>query len=213
MIDNLDALMASLGASVPAETADTAAMEAALSALEGELGVALPDAYRAFVLRYGGTTFARRVVYPIEEPCPWGQTGAVEQFFGLSGDPASDLRRAALETYPGRIPDETVPIAEDAGGNLVLLGVEGMVRGQVFFWDHEHREVAGRLEEMAADLEAAGVDLRYLDAHALIRRWEVRFPDRRTKPAGYGNVYRVAASFPAFLASLRALTSFPPPSS
>jgi hypothetical protein len=60
---------------------------------------------------------------------------------------------------------------------------------------------------MAAELAGAGEDLRRYDAHRVIRRWEERFPGRRSKPVGYGNVYAVAGSFVAFLSSLAVATT------
>jgi hypothetical protein len=198
MAQHIDEMMARLGIAptLPGTNAD------GVAEFEREIAAPLPAVYRAFLTRYGGARPAGQIEYPIGEPCPWGQRGIVSHFFGLSDDPAMDIRRAALETYAGRIPDETIPIAEDPGNNLVVLGVEGMVKDKVFFWDHEHREVGGRLDEMAAELAGAGEDLRRYDAHRLIRRWEERFPERRSKPVGSGNVYAVAESFVAFLSSL-----------
>ena len=198
MAPPIDEMMSRLGVA-PALTGTNADR---VAAFERDVEAPLPAVYRTFLNRYGGVRPAGQIEYPIREPCPWGQRGIVSRFFGLSDDPDMDIRRATLETYAGRIPDETIPIAEDPGGNLVVLGVEGMVKDRVFFWDHEHREAGGRLNEMAAELTETGEDLRRYDAHRLIRRWEERFPERRSKPLGYGNVYTVAESFAAFLSSL-----------
>jgi hypothetical protein len=35
------------------------------------------------------------------------------------------------------MPEEMLPIAADAGGNLVLLALAGQDAGKVFFWNHE----------------------------------------------------------------------------
>ncbi|MDT5095094.1 MAG: hypothetical protein QOH60_4457 [Mycobacterium sp.] len=106
---------------------------------------------------------------------------------------------SAAQQYVGRIPDETIPVAADPADNLVLLGVEGMVRNRVMFWDHEHRELRRSTAEMADDLEAAGEDLGRADVDAIIALWRKRFGDRSN---GYENVYRVAATFSDFLAHL-----------
>jgi hypothetical protein len=180
--------------------------EEELAGLERAIEAPLPADYRWFLAAYGGWTFHQRVVFPILEPCPWGQQGDLDWFFAITGDPVLDIEQATMNTYAGRIPDETVPVAQDPGGNLVLLGVEGMVRGTVFFWDHERRELAGRMDDLVDDLEAAGEDLSRLDAAGIVRQWEQRFPDRLSKPAGYGNVYRVAGSFDEFLTALRVQT-------
>jgi hypothetical protein len=41
-----------------------------------------------------------------------------------------------FETYSGRIPKNTLPIARDSCGNLWLLSVRGDDAGSVFFWEH-----------------------------------------------------------------------------
>lgn len=176
--------------------------EEEMALLERAIEAPLPADYRRFLAAYGGWTFRQRMVFPIREPCPWGQRGEVDWFFAITGDPVLDIEQATMSTYAGRIPDETIPVVQDPGGNLVLLGVEGMVKGRVFFWDHEHRELAGRMDQLAADLEAAGENLRRLDSAGIVRQWEQRFPHRLTKPAGYGNVYQVADSFDEFLTTL-----------
>jgi hypothetical protein len=51
-----------------------------------------------------------------------------------------DLRRESA-TYEGRIPPGTIAIAEDPGGDLFLLSVDGDSKGSVFYWDHENEPV------------------------------------------------------------------------
>lgn len=177
--------------------------ESELERFEQLLGGRLPSDYRAFLSRYGQTMMGRGARFEILEPNPWGRTASVDQFFGFSTDQSEDIVHLTMETYSGRIPDETLPIGSDAGGNLILLGFDGPVTDHVFFWDHEHREIGDRLEQMAAAVEAKGVDTSSLDDEALIRHWERLFPDQLTKPIGYGNMYKVADSFKTFIESLR----------
>jgi hypothetical protein len=40
------------------------------------------------------------------------------------------------DTYSGRLPENTLPIARDSCGNLWLLSVGGDNVGSVYFWDH-----------------------------------------------------------------------------
>ncbi|MGL5784970.1 MAG: SMI1/KNR4 family protein, partial [Alphaproteobacteria bacterium] len=42
-----------------------------------------------------------------------------------------------MNMYLERIPLNTIPIANDQNGNLVLLSVKGSDRGKIYFWDHE----------------------------------------------------------------------------
>lgn len=174
-----------------------------LASFEERLGVQLPEPYRSFLLRYGGMGLDQPAVFPIEEESPWGKTGRVEQFYGLSNDPTEGIQMATTQTYAGRIPDDTLPIGEDAGGNLVLLGISAAVSDRVWFWDHEHREVVPEsLDELRADVRD-NVDPATLDDHQLIGSWEEANADSLEKPPGWNNVYAVAGSFMEFLKLLR----------
>ncbi len=42
-----------------------------------------------------------------------------------------------LGVYSGRYPKELLPVAEAVGGNLILIRVEGRMKGEIYFWDHE----------------------------------------------------------------------------
>jgi SMI1/KNR4 family protein SUKH-1 len=178
--------------------------EEEIARFEAELGGKLPPVYRDFVKRYGVTSPERGARFPIAEPNPWGKMGTLRYFLGFSPRPHLDIVHQTVETYAGRIPDETIPIATDPGGNLILLGFDGPPTDQVYFWDHEHREAGeDEMDRRIADLESKGEDTNSMDEHALIRRWEELFPEKLTKPARFSNVYRVADTFMAFLESLQ----------
>ncbi len=40
--------------------------------------------------------------------------------------------------YRGRVPVETIPIGQDPGGNIILLGIRGGQYGKVYLWEHEY---------------------------------------------------------------------------
>lgn len=185
----------------PASRHDPAEEE--LADFESQLGGTLPADYRRFLSKYGGTAFERRTRAPLREPSPWGDGCEVMAFYGFTREPLSGIVYETMETFSGRIPDETVPAAYDPFGNLILVGFEGAARDRVWFWDHEHRELGGRLAGMVADLRAEGVDVDSLDDHAVLWHWEELFPERLTKPPRHGNIYAIADSFIAFLESLR----------
>lgn len=42
-----------------------------------------------------------------------------------------------MKIYEGRLPEDLLPIANDEGGNLICIGLEGERLDQIFFWDHE----------------------------------------------------------------------------
>jgi len=114
--------------------------EADLSSLEGRLGARLPEDYRRFVARFGQGALRHGCWFAIREPCPWGQWGLVDQFLGFSADSDGSLPAITFDLFADRIPAGMLPIAEDPGGNLVLLAVAASrPRGSVWFWDHEHR--------------------------------------------------------------------------
>lgn len=203
---NLDAEMERLGAYPvrPASRRDPG--EAEIADFERELGGRLPADYRAFLLRHGQQALRRGGVFTLQEPCPLGEAGQVGTFFGFTTD-GEGIVEATLDTFAGRIPDETIPIADDGRGNLILLGFDGSAAGKVWLWDHEHRELAGRFDEIVADVKAKDVDTSRLDPHAIIWQWERLYPEKREKAPGYGNLYLLAESFSAFLTSLRAISS------
>lgn len=57
----------------------------------------------------------------------------------------------------GRLPPDTMPIARDPFGNLVLLGLHGKCCGNVYFWDHE-REPDGQPDRSNVELVADSFD-------------------------------------------------------
>jgi hypothetical protein len=64
----------------------------------------------------------------------------------------------------GRIPKAMLPIATDAGGNLVLLALGGSHSSNVFFWDHENEgEAVVGIRQVAYALSRD----KLLDAHAV----------------------------------------------
>ena len=108
----------------------------ALERAERAVGQPLPEQYKRFLLENNGG-------YP--EPAsfkitwsgqPWGDqwdVGSVHYFLPVyEGDDPNFLDY--FEIYKNRVPEDTIPIAYDPGGNLILLGISGDSRGKVFFW-------------------------------------------------------------------------------
>lgn len=199
---DIDTVMKELGAYPVRDAHRRNPADADIAAFEDEIGGRLPDDYRAFLKSYGEMALRRGGIYPIDEPCALGRRGRIGRFLGFATG-GNGIVEATLDTFAGRIPDETIPIADDGLGNLILLGFEGAVHGKVWLWDHEHSELAGRLNEIASDLRAKGVDTASLDPHAMIWHWERLYPDKREKPPGYGNLCHVADTFSYFMASLK----------
>ena len=89
------------------------------------MGVRLPSDYVDFLMEFGGGS-------PEDNMYGSESRVSVSGFCGIDGSPGSVQN--AMATYKGRTPERAIPIAEAAGGNLVLLRVP---EGSVCFWDHE----------------------------------------------------------------------------
>jgi SMI1 / KNR4 family (SUKH-1) len=181
--------------------------ESDLQWLEEEIAATLPPEYRLFLRTHGWCRFAEAMIFPLRDPAPWGARAKIASFFGFSSEIRHDLAFLVTEGFADTLPEGTIPIGSDAGGNLVLLGIAGAARDRVWFWDRECRGLDEIIDEMVQDLEAEGQDIVDEDENQILRRWEALFPDRRTRPLGFTNVYGVADSFAAFVESLRAAHS------
>jgi hypothetical protein len=108
--------------------------EDSLRSVEQKYSCELPDDYRRFLLANNGA-FPSPDCVTFEEA---GRQTASDVFCFLAID---DERAWAslewhFETYSGRLPNNTLPIARDSGGNLWLLSVRSENAGSIFFWDH-----------------------------------------------------------------------------
>jgi|GEM_PF-793805 len=106
----------------------------ALKAFEQKFACQLPQDYRKFLLQNNGG-------FPSPDCISFKEAGhetASDVFcFFTIGD---DRKWASIDwhcdTYSGRLPKDTLPIARDSCGNLWLLAVARESSGSVFFWDH-----------------------------------------------------------------------------
>lgn len=98
------------------------------------LKVSLPDDYRNFLLHYnGGHPKPHGFIYKLPDGRDW--SGGVRDFFGLGVDSWEDLRHY-YALYEDRVPKQMLPIANDDGGNLLLLALKDVEKGKIYFWDH-----------------------------------------------------------------------------
>ncbi|QNK48657.1 SMI1/KNR4 family protein [Brevibacterium sp. PAMC23299] len=98
---------------------------------EQEYDVTLPKQYVDFLLEYNGG-------YPQESNFRISDDegeSLVNKFYGI-GDMKSNLAKV-FEILEGEIPEDFVSIANDPGGNEILLGVSGEYPGKVYFWIHD----------------------------------------------------------------------------
>lgn len=200
----IDSLVQRLGFSRIGPEPSPSPVTESLQEAERQLGGALPDDYKRFIVAYGDGmlgTDDHRVVAPILDPCPCGQRTRPEVFYGVHQGANYGLLEQ-LKTHRGRLPRGVVPISEDAGCNQVCLDVAGTFPGSVWIWDHEQRWFTGNLGEVAKELTAAGHDVRTLSVHGLIRGWARLHPERFDRPPDYMGMYRMAPTFADFLRSL-----------
>jgi hypothetical protein len=103
------------------------ASEQALAAAERKLGFALPGDLRAFLAEHDGAELEDN---DLERPVGH-LSGGADTVYALTG--LVRERTWARE----RMPPEFTPVGDAGGGNRLVLGVDGDVRGRVFHWNHE----------------------------------------------------------------------------
>jgi hypothetical protein len=109
------------------------AAEQAIHALELRYGVQIPPSYLSFLLINDGAIPEENML----SGTAWEHDMvSVDQFLGLS-DAVAESISDVWDAYGDRLPRGWFPFATAAGGNTMLLAIEGPGYGQVAFWDHE----------------------------------------------------------------------------
>jgi hypothetical protein len=120
---------------------------------EKRMNIVLPLAYKNFLLKYNGGRpepagfdiiwSEDRITSEIRRECSedW-RSSKVDWFLAIHEGEYSNFIEYNLVDFKGRIPKETIAIAHDPGGNLILLGIAGEQTGRVLFWvkDYENWE-------------------------------------------------------------------------
>jgi hypothetical protein len=100
---------------------------------EKKNGFMLPSDYRAFLLNINGGVPSKSLV-----DVPKIGEQVVQRCYALKSPAVNYTLGRVLENYEGRVPQVMLPIGDDPGGNLFLIGVSGEeCYGKVYFWDHE----------------------------------------------------------------------------
>jgi len=105
----------------------------AIAELENALSIALPEAYRSFLMNANGGR-PLRPVFPIAGMHS-NPTGHVNFFFGIGASPESYDLQKTNEFYA--LPKGIVLIAENGMGDYVCLDLRNG-KEHVVFWDHRH---------------------------------------------------------------------------
>ncbi len=106
--------------------------ENAVLVLEGFLGVKLPEDYRRYLLEDSNKRPEKNVFL-----IPGQGDDAINKFFSLTSKNKEETIPYQLNQYKNRMPEEMLPIGNDAGGNIIALSTKGKKRGGIFFWDHD----------------------------------------------------------------------------
>ena len=114
-----------------------------LEEFEQNYGIKLPDDYRSFLLSYNGGSPESDIIDFVQ----YGenQSDIVNYLCGIHDGEYWASLEWYMQTFKGRIPVGFIPFGYDPGGNLYLLGIDGMHLGKVYFWDHENE--AGLFDE------------------------------------------------------------------
>jgi hypothetical protein len=127
-----------LGASIfPIQDSYPAISSKKLERFEELLETRLPEAYRAFLLEWNG---GRPRVNGFR-----GETDrdeVLDYFLGIAQGEKDDIV-AFLSLYEDRLAPGLLPIAYDAFGNLICLGLLPPIEGELLFWDHELEPESG----------------------------------------------------------------------
>jgi hypothetical protein len=90
----------------------------------------LPEDYRSFLLESNGG---------VPRPNLRQITGKIVScFLGMHNGPDYSSLYRAIESYSGRLPYCSFPIASDPFGNLFIMSLEEDCYGYIYFWDHEN---------------------------------------------------------------------------
>lgn len=120
---------------------------------EKTLGVRFPLPYKKFLLQHNGG-YPEPDSFDIDWTQGWVNSEVRQacsedwlsscfgRFLAVYDGEYSNFLEYNQNDFKGRIPKETIAIAYDASGNLILLGVSGDQAGKVLFWvkDHENWE-------------------------------------------------------------------------
>lgn len=107
---------------------------------EQEIGRRLPAEYKQHLRKFNGgqpEPAGFDIVWNGQDWTEGWETNSVHYFLAIYDGETSNFLDYYRD-FSDRIPADTVPIAYDEGGNLILLGVEGKNEGKVFFWLQEY---------------------------------------------------------------------------
>ncbi len=169
------------------------ASEKAIRALELKLGAALPDDYRRFLVACNGGHLGGVLWFIGPTPDGVAADVGINHVYGVRTESRFDLQ-STRRAYGPRIPRGLLAIADDCFGNLLCLGLDGVHRGRLYFWDHE-------CEPDACEVEVSTEDEAEESTEDEPAWWRESAWDGSIETAG--NVQLIANSFTEFVDGLR----------
>ncbi|THJ30087.1 SMI1/KNR4 family protein [Lampropedia aestuarii] len=113
------------------ETPRTAS-PSSINEIEQKQKIILPDDYKLFLIKNnGGIPSLKNFIINKKEK------STIRFFFSTDCLYHQASLEANIEGFKGRAPTEMLPIAEDVGGNYILISSSDSEYGNLFFWDHE----------------------------------------------------------------------------
>lgn len=163
-----------------------------LAQFETDFDLTIPGQFRDFLISCGA--YSGYATFPIAEPCPCGQSGVLEKFYGFmsSAENFNDIRYKTEQTGGAPV---VIPIASGGFGSLLFLECQGADAGVVSFYDADQRSLWTD-EEFFAKFPNLDPGIQ----EYLRKRREGELPP---KPEGCESFYKVADSFEEFLLSCK----------
>lgn len=122
--------------------------EERLVRFERDLGMALPEEYRTFLLRYNGGIPDRE---EFDVPGEDGGERPFHCFFALHDGPWDDSTSEGSVGFPlqAALADfrseggqkDVLPVGKDWSGSYVCIGLAGYERGRILYYDHDMEEL------------------------------------------------------------------------
>ena len=155
-----------------------AVTEAGLAQFEARHQIALPEEYKQFLLQSNG---GRPVPDVFGVPGWAHHSSSIHGFLGIHTGPDWQLERAC-RVYAERVPCDLMPIACDDFGNIVCLGIRGIRRGKIYFWDHENEldENGDFVQDYRNVFLVANSLQEFLDSLMTYEEFENRHPAKQT---------------------------------
>ena len=103
--------------------------------IEQRLAIIFPEEYKAFLQQYNGGRSDRELFFHV--PGWPSKITLINDFLGFVPERAIDIDKN-MDWLSGRLPKDFLQIANDPGGNRILISMASDSYGQIYFWDHEN---------------------------------------------------------------------------